>query len=224
MKYKAFHYDMDGVLVNSEPLHVSAEMETCRRYGLDIDYDAWLGLKGRTAEDIFVHLYDEHVAKHGPADIPSVQHLIDHKTNEFINMIWDGRIEPIEGSHELVRWTRRHSEAQSLVTSSNHRIAQAILKYFNFQKSFDVQVTGDDVRIGKPHPGPYLKALRLTGAKASESLVFEDSKNGIRAALGARCAVMAITSSYHTREDLEKVNPTYIIDSFCEASALIKSL
>jgi HAD superfamily hydrolase (TIGR01509 family) len=233
MKYRAFHYDMDGVLVNSEPLHVEVEKETCQHYGLDIDFDGWNGFKGRTAEDIFSHLHLEHTLKHPDADIPTVEELIRHKTNKFIDKVFEGAIEPIDGATELVKWTRKNSEIQSLVTSSNYRVKDAIISYFDLQKHFDISVTADDIRIGKPHPGPYLKSLRLmekmademkrAKIRASESLVFEDSKAGIKSARKAGCAVMAITSAYHSREELALVDPTptYIVDSWREATAVI---
>lgn len=224
MRYEAFHYDMDGVIVNSEPIHVESEKDTCRYYGLDIDYATWDGFKGRTAEDIFKYLHAQHVEKHGADEIPSVAELIAHKTNAFIGLVEDGAIQPIEGAMDLIKWTNRCADGkQSLVTSSNELVMKAILRQFALEKFFPVTVSGNDIRIGKPHPGPYLKALRKTEAKATKSLVFEDSKNGIRSALGARCAVMAITSSYHDSEDLSKVNPTYIVDRWCDAPAIIRA-
>lgn len=224
MKYEAFHYDMDGVIVNSEPLHVESEKNTCRHYGLGIDYDTWDGFKGRTAEDIFAYLHAQHVERYGGNDIPSVNELIRHKTAAFIELVRDGAIEPIDGAIDLIKWTSRQTDGkQSLVTSSNELVMKAILHQFALEKYFNVTVSGNDIRIGKPHPGPYLKALRKTEAKASQSLVFEDSKNGIRAALGARCAVMALTSSYHDREALSAVHPTYIVDSWYEAPAIIQT-
>jgi beta-phosphoglucomutase-like phosphatase (HAD superfamily) len=233
MKYRAFHYDMDGVLVNSEPLHVAVEKETCQHFGLGIDLDGWDGFKGQTAEAIFSHLHLEHMNKYPDVDIPDVDELIRYKTTAFIERVFEGEIEPIDGAMELVKWTRKKAEMQSLVTSSNYRVKDAIISRFDLQKMFDVSITSHDIRIGKPHPGPYLKSLRDINRRmdemgrpkirASESLVFEDSKAGIKSARKAGCAVMAITSAYHSREELAAVDPspTYIVDGWHEAQDII---
>jgi len=213
---------MDGVLANSEPLHEEVEKETCLHYGLDIDMDAWSEFKGMTAEDIFRKLHRMHVLKHGDRDLPSVEELIAHKTNIFVDRVWDGAIDPIDGASDLVRWTYGHTDAQTLVTSSSRRVQQAVLRYLNLERFFDDVVTGNDVSLGKPHPEPYMKALARVGARAEESLVFEDSKNGIRSALGARCAVMAIVSPYHSRGELATVHPTYIVDNWFEVPRIIE--
>lgn len=222
MKYRAYHYDMDGVLANSEPLHEAVEKQTCLHYGLDVDMSTWEAFKGMTAEAIFGKLHAEHVMKHGDRDIPTVEELIAHKTDAFIDGVWDGAIDPIDGASDLVRWTHGRADAQTLVTSSSRRVQQAVLRYLNLDRFFDEIVTGDDVVSGKPNPEPYVKALGKVGARAEESLVFEDSKNGIRAALGAKCAVMALTSAYHSREQLAVVNPTFIVDNWFEAPRIIE--
>lgn len=216
MKYRAVHFDMDGVIANTEPLHISAEQQTCRDFDLSIDPDQWRGFKGRTAEAIFSHLREEY----GNPDTPSVPELIDHKTSIFVERAWEEGIEPIEGSIEFIRWVRLNANIVTLVTSSNHRVKDAILGYLGLQRIFDVKITGDDVTRGKPDPEPYIKAMRLSGATPESSLVVEDSKAGIISALGAQCAVLAITSS-HPAEELRDVHPTYIVDSYAEARKIL---
>lgn len=221
MKYESFHYDMDGVIVDSEPVHVMAEKDTCQHFGLDVDLDSWDDMKGKTAVDIFGELRTQHMTKHATLDVPSVEELVRYKTNNFVSLIEDGAVVPVDGALELLAWTRDHSAKQGLVTSSNRKVTGAIVRQFNLDRYFDTAVTGNDVRIGKPHPGPYLKSLRLLGANARTALAFEDSKNGLRSAVGAKMGSMAITSSYHDRSDFAKINPTYIVDSWSEALMII---
>lgn len=223
MKYETFHYDMDGVLVDSEPTHVAAERETCEHFGLDIDVATWDGMKGKTARDIFESLYWQHAEKHGLSETPSVDEMVRHKTNKFLKLIADGAILPVDGAEELLEWTKNHGTGQGLVTSSNRLVTTAILHRFDWRKLFDVVVTGNDVRIGKPHPGPYLKSLRLLDARRETALAFEDSKNGLRSAIAAKIGSMAITSSYHSRDDFSKLNPTYVVDSWYDAPRIIEA-
>lgn len=223
MKYTAFHYDMDGVLVDSEPVHVQSEKDTCDHFGLDVDYDAWGDMKGKTATVIFNELYNQHILKHGAYDIPPVDEIIKYKTKQFLKLVEDGAVEPIEGAVSLLYWTHEYGEGQSLVTSSNRKVASAILRQFGLYKYFDRVITGDDVRFGKPHPEPYVRSIRAMHTKPSRSLVFEDSKAGVRSALGARCSVMALTSSYHDEEVLNNLNATHVVNSWYEAPYIIEA-
>lgn len=218
MKYRAVHFDMDGVLANTEPLHVAAEQQTCRDFDFDIDPNQWGGFKGMTADDIFTHLLNTY----GDSQTLTVERLIDHKTNLFIEMSWDN-LEPIDGAIEFVKWARHNVDKMSLVTSSNRRVQSHIMGAFGIGKYFDKVITGDDIPkgMGKPNPEPYLRALQKTGASANRSLVVEDSKAGIRAGLGAKCAVLAVTTS-HSKEELREVAPTYIVDDFMQARDLLK--
>lgn len=223
MKYTAFHYDMDGVLVNSEPIHVQSEKDTCDHFGLDVDYDAWDEMKGKTATDIFEELYSRHISKHGAYDMPPVEELIKYKTDYFLKLVKDGAVEPIEGAINLLYWTREHGSRQALVTSSNSRVAHAILRQYGLRKYFDKVITSDDVYMGKPHPEPYIRSVRSMYTRPTESLVFEDSKAGVRSALGAHCAVMALTSSYHDEETFKNLNSTFVVSSWYEAPDIIEA-
>lgn len=215
-RYTAIHFDMDGVIADTEPLHVAAEQQTCRDYEFAIEPNRWGGFKGMTARAIFSHL----LQNYGNPETQTVDELIDHKTNLFLGMART-KLEPIDGALDFLRWTRDNHRTIALVTSSNSLVRQCITDSLGIGHYFDNIVTGDDIVNGKPHPEPYLKSLRYTGASAEESLVIEDSHAGIRSGLAAGCDVLAIATS-HSADELAGFGPTYVAANYAQARKLIK--
>lgn len=205
---------MDGVIANTEHLHVLAEQQTCLAYDFDINPDDWNGFKGRTAMDIFSHLIKEF----GDPTIHDPQELIAHKTDTFIALA-EKDLEEIEGAVAFVRWSRQAFDKVALVTSSNRRVQSFIIDKLQIADAFDVIITGDDIEHGKPHPEPYQKSIKALGVSAI-SLVVEDSVSGIRSAHAAGCEVLAITSS-HSSSELAKQRPRYIVEDYWQARSLL---
>lgn len=211
--FETIQFDMDGVIADTEPLHVEAEIETCRHYGFDFDPDDWTGFKGRTAEDIA----DMLIARYGnPAELSSDE-FVEHKTSVFLE-IAGGRIEPIDGILDFLGWSREEHRHMSLVTSSNARVQSLIVARFGIEGLFDTFVTGDDIPEGdgKPHPRPYQLAMERLGAEAESSLVVEDSASGIQSAKAAGCKVLAIATS-HPPEELRIQEPDFIAVDYTDA-------
>lgn len=209
--YNAIHFDMDGVIADTEVFHVAAEQQTCADYNFDVKPNEWGGFKGRTAQVIFEHL----ISTYGDPAKHTVEQLVDHKTEIFLQMI-ENNLKPIDGVIEFLEWARTAHPHMALVTSSIKRIQSRITQEFGITDLFDAIVTGDDVDEGKPSPKPYLLSLGRLGVSGLFSVVVEDSHSGILSAQRADCDVLAITTS-HPREDLAKSQPNYIVDSYSEA-------
>jgi HAD superfamily hydrolase (TIGR01509 family) len=208
--YKALHFDMDGVIANTEPYHVAAEIATCKDFGFPVNQSDWLGFKGRTAADIFGHLID----KYGDPKVHKPQELIARKTDRFIELA-ERELKPIDGALDFIEWARNEYSKIALVTSSNRRIQQFIVNAFCIADCFDQITTGDDIIKGKPDPEPYERSLRCLQVEAEESLVIEDSASGIKSAQAARCDVLAIATSHTAGELLSIVPPpNFVVDSF----------
>ena len=210
-RFDAIHFDMDGVIANTEPLHVEAEQQTCRDYDFAIDPDQWEGFKGQTANSIFNHL----LHRYGDPQSQTIDELINYKTDLFIEMA-QARLEPIDGALDFLQWARSNHNTMTLVTSSNRRVQECIIGHFGIRSLFDNIVTGDDVTNGKPHPAPYLLSISQSGSHAETSLVIEDSKSGIASALAAHCAVLAVATS-HPADELRQSDPTYVATDFIDA-------
>lgn len=210
-KYQAIHFDMDGVIADTEPFHVAAEQQTCVEYDFAIEPSQWGGFKGRTSKDIFTHL----INTYGDPQVHTPEQLIERKTDIFLESV-SGRLTPIDGVLGFLHWAREAHEYMSLVTSSNSRVQRFIVSTFEIEGLFDVVVTGDDITEGKPSPQPYQKAIDMLGAKASKSVVIEDSHSGIISGRTAGCDVLAIMTS-HSHAELTEARPTYIVPNYDEA-------
>ncbi len=216
-KLKHIHFDMDGVIADTEPFHVEAEIQTCLKNKFAINRSKWDGFKGRTAEDIFGHL----IAEYGNPGIHSTDKLISQKTDIFLEIAKE-KLTPIEGVLNFISWARQQHKTMNLVTSSNQRVQKFIIESFGIRDLFDNVITGDDIDNGKPHPEPYLKVLELAKAAPEQSIVIEDSKSGIKSALEAGCFVLAIATS-HSPSELAEANPTFIASDYDEALHLLTS-
>lgn len=220
--YNAIHFDMDGVIVDTEPTHVRAEILTCQEAGFIVDESQWGGFKGRTAVDIFTHIR-ENFDYDGPGSPPEPGELVELKTDVFISILSTEGVIEIEGVLDFIEWSRGNFKKRSLVTSINRRTQRFICQALGLDEEFDHVVTGNDVSNGKPHPEPYLLTRSGLGLKASDkSLVVEDSYSGVQSALSAETDVLAIATS-HTLQELQGFQPapTYIVDSFAHAPAAI---
>lgn len=205
------HWDMDGVIVDTEPLHVQAEIDTCLANGFAIDQSTWGGFKGQTAQAIFKYLIDAH----GDPEIHKVDELIACKTDRFIDLATAG-MTPIDGVLDFMQWVRGRTDTMNLVTSSNRRVQTHVVETLGIEHMFDYVVTGDDIKNGKPHPEPYSRASQLAEVEPGTVLAIEDSKSGIKSALGAGCIVLAIATS-HAPEELVDANPTFIVTDYRDA-------
>lgn len=214
--YKAIHFDMDGVIADTEAYHVAAEQQTCIDHGFDIDTSQWGGFKGRTAIDIFTYLVDTY----GDPSIHKPKELINYKTDVFIESLKDN-LNAIDGVLDFLKWARANHDHMSLVTSSNRKVQQFITDSLDITDLFDVIVTGDDITEGKPQPQPYLLAIEKLGITPDGSVVIEDSKSGILSAQRAGCDVLAIATSHSPEELLDSV-PTYIVVTYIEAVEKLK--
>lgn len=207
---KALIFDMDGVIVDSEPLHVKAEKEVCRKYNVAINDDDWLAFKGKTTIDIFSSIIKKYNLNVAPAQ------MAEDKLVIYLKMLDSVRLFP--GLHEILAYARQKYKV-ALVTSSRASIQEAVFKKFALSPFFNVVVTADIVSKGKPDPEPYALAISRLGLNPEECIVIEDSDNGVISAKNAGAKVIAVTHSFG-KEKLKKAD--YIVDSLLEVKDLLE--
>lgn len=178
--------DMDGVLADTEPLHVRA---------WDI---ALAGIDSRTVAHERGHL-----AGMSSADIArellrifrltlSVEELVERKRGVFRGLIESG-LTPFAGLHdELGLWRRA---PLALATSSARIETSLMLSGLGFEGWFDPVVTSDDVKRAKPAPDCYSLAIERLGRRPADCVVIEDTVHGIQAARSAGAGVVAVATS-----------------------------
>ena len=192
---RAVIFDMDGVLVDSEPLHFEAARLVLARHGVcftEAENQEFLGV---TAHETYATLR----ARHGLA-VPEDQ-LVDAYAAELIRLI-PTQVRPMAGVPEVLERLRAAGFRLGLASSAERVVISATLAGLGVADLFEVVVAGTDVGRGKPAPDIFLQCARRLGVPASACFVIEDSRNGVLAAraAGMRCA--AIPCSATAEHDL----------------------
>lgn len=187
-QFEAVIFDMDGVIVDSEPRHEIAFREVFEQMGYGqshgMDFEAYYGRSDRA-------LWIDFIARHQPRW--SLEELVEWKQRRFLEIL--ERDQPIfETLPELVeRLFNRYKLA--VASGSSHPVIDAVLALRNLRRYFPVVVSAEDVPAGKPAPDIFLRAAELLGVAPSQCWVIEDSVAGVEAGRAAGMMVIAITNT-----------------------------
>jgi HAD superfamily hydrolase (TIGR01509 family) len=183
-------FDMDGLLVDTEPIWFEVEQSVMGRLGgswTEADQQALVGGSLRRSVDYLISRSDR------PELAPDFDVVAGWLVGGMAEVLGSREIEPMPGAVELISAVRDAGVPYALVTSSERIIAEAVLKALaRYGVEFDVVVCGADVSQPKPDPEPYLLAAKLVGADPRCCVALEDSPNGVNAAQAAGCVTIAV--------------------------------
>lgn len=209
--FGAVIFDMDGVIVDSEPHHEQAFLEVVREIG----YGGRAGVEfadyvGRSDQE----LWRDFVAIHRPPHSP--EELLEMKRSRVLALI--RRERPVfAGLPELVaKLADRYPLA--LASGSERPIVEEVLALQGLGRFFSAVVTDTEVPRGKPAPDIFLRAAELLGMPPERCCVVEDSKPGIAASLAAGMQVVAITNT-HPAVELE--HATHVVRTYPELEKVL---
>ncbi len=186
MEFEALVLDMDGVLADTEPMHVKAWNEALSGVSSIAVYDTRSKLMGMASADIARALIERF-------DLPfTVEELVERKRGIFRDFLAAG-LEPFPGLTEELSGWRRFPLA--VATASPRLETRLMLERMGLDGLFSAVITNDDVRRPKPAPDCYLLAARRLNVSPAACVVIEDSHHGIRAALEAGAQVLAVSPS-----------------------------
>lgn len=201
---KAVIFDMDGVIIDSRPVHFAAYCDIFRNeFNIQIEDDeSWFGKGARFSVPHFLNKYGLN------ADVVEITEKKRIKFEELYE-----QVDLIKDVDEFIKILVSNGMKVGLATAARrHEMAMAMNK-FNLYHYFDSILALEDVENMKPHPETYLRSLNHLNVSANECLAFEDSPVGIEAAKRAGIKCIGITTSYK-RELLIEVD--LIIDSYQE--------
>lgn len=211
-KLSAVALDMDGVVANSNPLHSKAATQALKDLGLNVPDGEWEKLFGRPIHKIAKLILEQYGSK--PPTEEDIEDLIKSKTAIYQKLATT-QLKAIEGVAEFIDYAKRSFEQVSLVTSSPRLLVDSNLAKMGLAGQFDVEVTMEDITIGKPDPEPYLLACKKMHLQPHEVLVVEDAPSGVQSAKAAKCFTVAITTTFPAKL-LEESSPDLVVDSFKE--------
>lgn len=182
-------FDLDGVIVDSHPLHRIAWREFLRTVDKEVDEAALdFVLDGRTRKEILVHFL-------GPLNHQQLDHY-GHLKDELLNTLAD-EMRTIPGVVEFLDHLSHAGIRMALATSASRQRACGTLREIGIAHHFQTIVTGDDVATGKPDPAIYLLAAKRLGMAPECLVAVEDAVSGVKSATAAGLKCVGVGSAIH---------------------------
>ncbi len=182
-------FDMDGVLFDSEALHVQAWVEVGRLHGLGLSAEWVGGWVGRPDYQLVQTLRQMH------GEGKDLDGIFAEKQSLF-GQLTESELKPFAGLAERLEGLRRRGVPIAICTSTTTCEASRMLASTGLAASFEILVAAEDVARHKPDPAPYLEAARRLGLSPERCAVIEDSPPGLASAVAAGCHALAVTTSF----------------------------
>ncbi|MFH0911917.1 MAG: HAD family phosphatase [Planctomycetota bacterium] len=185
---RAVVFDMDGVLFDTEPMHIRAWQKGLASFGHAYKADYFLQWVGHSDEALATSLAEAH----GRMDLRDAYLVAKRREMHFLAQ---QELKPFPGVLDAVQGLSRRVPL-GVATSSQRSELEYMLSLTNLAPFFRATVAYNDVAEHKPHPEPFLAVARRLGVPASACAALEDSPNGVRAAREAGMTVLAVTSTF----------------------------
>jgi HAD superfamily hydrolase (TIGR01509 family) len=189
----AILFDMDGTLIDSEPLWLKAEIEVMAEVGCHWDEQDQINCLGGPAERT------ERYMQERSKNIKPYGYFIN-RLHEVMKERITNELDLIPNALELLKECKKAGIKIALVTASSRDLMTIVLKRFP-QGTFDVVVSGDDVEKSKPDPAPYLLAAKQLSVDISKCVVIEDSLTGVESGLASGAQVIGIPHLVQMKEN-----------------------
>lgn len=202
----ALLFDMDGVLIDSNPFHRRALIEFCRRKGLELTEEI-------LTQRVFGKTNHEWIPDLFPGiSTEDAKRMADEK-EAYFREIYADDVEPLAG---LIPFLERAKEAgmpMIIGTSAPPENVTFVVEQIGLGPFLSKSVDATRVTEGKPHPQVYLLCAEEVGTEPGRSIVFEDSLVGVQAGVAAGCATVGLSTT-HTEAELRHVGASLVIPDF----------
>ncbi|MFB7947444.1 HAD-IA family hydrolase [Kitasatospora phosalacinea] len=202
-----FLFDLDGLLIDSEPVWDAAKRDVFGPLGLHLTAEMQAATRGMRQRDMVAHWFDRAALRADPDDVE--QRIVA----AVCRRLADVELKP--GAEQAVAACARAARAMAVVSSSPEPVIRRALASTGLDRFFDAVFSAEDDEHGKPHPGAYLRAAAALGASPEECVVLEDSFNGVLAGASARMTVVAVPEAAD-RSDPRFAIATLVLDSLAD--------
>ena len=209
---KTVIFDMDGVIVDTEPVHRFAYFSHFDELGIPVTEAMFTSFTGNSTRNVFQRLKAQFELPH------DVEDLIARKRAIF-NDAFDYKedLHLLEGVEDLIADLHQSGMQLILASSASNVTIDRVFKRFNLHRYFSHIVSGEDFPKSKPDPAIFLKAVALSGNHADECVIIEDSTNGIKAAKAAGVFCIGYKSLHSKLQDYSQAD--LVISNFVELDA-----
>ena len=206
---KCVIFDMDGVIIDSEPLHKKAYFETFEFVGADVNEELYHTFTGSSTLNAFQRLVDHFNLDENPED------LVREKRRRYVNYFEnDPNLHLVEGVEDIIKYFYNKGYTLILASSSAMVNINRVFDRFDLQQYFKAKISGADLKESKPHPEIFEKAAVLGCYPKENCIVIEDSDNGIQAANDAGIFVYGYKNPLVDNQTLQNANA--VIENFSE--------
>ncbi len=172
-------FDMDGVIIDSEPIHQQLEFEMFAELGLHISEEEHKDYIGTSAIDMWTKIGERHNLTKSPKE------LLLYGRKKYWKSLDEGKVPLVEGALDLINIFYENKFLIQVASSATRPTVDKVLEHFSLGKYFKYRIGGDEVSKSKPEPEIFLKAAQQSGSDPENCLVIEDSGNGVTAAKSA---------------------------------------
>ncbi|MGY0392358.1 HAD family hydrolase [Bizionia sp. KMM 8389] len=204
---KAVLFDMDGVIVDTEPLHHKAYYGMFKALNLDVTEAHYQSFTGQSTINVCKQLCTHFNLENAPEE------LVQIKRNIFKDLfVTDSSLQLIDGVLDLIKDYHKNGVTLILASSASMQTIESVFKRFELDQYFKAKLSGADLKASKPHPEIFIKAAETSGFPKSNCLVIEDSTNGIKAANSANIFCVGYKSLHSKNQNYDTAN--LVIDDF----------
>ena len=189
---------MDGVILNSEPIHGDAETMILEKLG--IPENDQHSIVGTAATDFWKIIVEKFHIDKDPAE------LVKEQFDYVAQQIEEQRMPANSGLREVLEWAKSRNMKIALASSSDRSLVDRILHILHLEKYFDFTVAGNEVGKRKPDPALYKRVLEECGLHAEEAIAVEDSGTGVESARAAGIFCYGYKNVTSGKQDLSRAN------------------
>lgn len=195
MKIQAVIFDMDGLLIDSEPLWQEIESDVFTQVtGTTITPAMTKQTMGRRLDEAITYWHHNY-----PWESPTKEEVDALILKRIIQAVKE-KGEAMPGVYEVIKLFKTKNIPMSIASSSYMELIDAVVDRLGIRKDMKILHSAEHEAFGKPHPAVYITTSQLLGVKPQNCLVFEDAPNGVLAAKAAMMRCIAVPNE-HTRED-----------------------
>lgn len=210
---KAVIFDMDGVIIDSEPVHFRLETRMLSELGLNLPLEEHESFLGTSSYEFFETLKKRYLLS------ASVEALVTEERERYMEQLQSIELPLIPGIPELVRTLHTEGFPLAVASSAPHEQIDLVMTKSGLGHFFPVRISGDDVMRSKPDPGIFLKTAEALNTPPASCWVLEDSANGIAAARAAGMHAIAYCAPSAPSQDLSAAEA--VVNSITEVRNLI---
>ncbi|NLM11794.1 MAG: HAD family phosphatase [Clostridiaceae bacterium] len=197
---KAVIFDMDGVIIDSEPMHFKVDKSLLSKVGIEVDNSFLSRYVGVSNPEMFADIKEKFNIRY------SINELLDLKSKLLLEALNETKLDAISGVRELIQDLTSHNILLAIASSSPRMFIEAVIKKLKFEQFFKVIVSGEELEKSKPAPDIFIKAAGLLGVERDECIVIEDASAGVEAAYAAGIKCIGFVNPNSGNQDLSKAS------------------